>query len=299
MDLVVTQSEFRGDGVTLAGDRWDPPARGAGGSGVDRKGVVLLLHGGGQTRHSWRNTGRSLAADGWSALAVDARGHGDSQWAPDGDYGIDALVADLTSIIGELGEKPVLVGASMGGMTSLIGQGENPELARGLVLVDIAPKVETAGTAEIMAFMRSGLDGFESLDDAAAAIAAYTPNRVRKPNPQGLRKNLRLRDGRWYWHWDPAFLRQGDEPTRQADSIMRYERARDAAAAVTVPTMLVRGTQSHVVSEEGAKELLELIPTATLIDVTGAGHMVAGDDNDVFSGGLKGFLDEDVVASRH
>ena len=298
MDPVVTQSEFRGDGVTLAADRWDPPSPGADGSDVDRKGLVLLLHGGGQTRHSWRNTGRSLAADGWSTIAVDARGHGDSQWAPDGDYGIDALVADLTSIIAELGEKPVLVGASMGGMTSLIGQGENPDLARGLVLVDIAPKVETSGTAEIMAFMRSGLEGFASLDEAAAAIAAYTPNRVRKPNPQGLRKNLRLRDGRWFWHWDPAFLRVGDEPTRQADSIVRYERARKAAAAVTVPTMLVRGKESHVVSEEGAKELLELIPSAKLIDVTGAGHMVAGDDNDVFSGGLKGFLDEDVVAVR-
>ncbi|QSE88545.1 alpha/beta hydrolase [Rhodococcus pseudokoreensis] len=298
MDPVVAQSEFAGDGVMLAADRWDPPTPSAGGSGVDRKGLVLLLHGGGQTRHSWRNTGRSLAADGWSAIALDARGHGDSQWAPDGDYGIDALVADLTSVIAGLGEKPVLVGASMGGMTSLIGQGENPDLACGLVLVDIAPKVETSGTAEIMAFMRSGLEGFASLDDAAAAIAAYTPNRVRKPNPQGLRKNLRLRDGRWYWHWDPEFLRVGDEPTRQSDSIVRYERARDAAAAITVPTMLVRGQQSNVVSEEGAKELLELIPTAKLIDVTGAGHMVAGDDNDVFSGGLKGFLDEDVVAIR-
>jgi len=188
MDPVVTQSEFRGDGVTLVADRWDPPTQDASGSGVDRKGLVLLLHGGGQTRHSWRNTGRSLAADGWSAIALDARGHGESQWAPDGNYGIDALVADLTSIIGELGEKPVLVGASMGGMTSLIGQGENPELARGLVLVDIAPKIETAGTGEIMAFMHSGLDGFASLDDAAAAIAAYTPNRVRKPNPQGCTK---------------------------------------------------------------------------------------------------------------
>lgn len=225
MDPIATQCEFRGAGVTLAADRWDPP-QADDGAGVDRKGVVLLLHGGGQTRHSWRNTGRNLAADGWSAVAVDARGHGDSQWAPDGDYGIDALVADLTALIGALGEKPVLVGASMGGMTSLIGQGENPALARGLVLVDIAPRFETAGTAEIMAFMRSGLEGFASLDDAGAAVAAYTPNRVRTPNPDGLRKNLRLREGRWYWHWDPAFLRQGDEPTRQADSIVRYERAR-------------------------------------------------------------------------
>ena len=98
---------------------------------------------------------------------------------------------------------------------------------------------------------------------------------------------------------DPEFLRRGDEPTRQADSTVRYERARDAAAAITVPTILVRGKQSDVVSEEGAKELLELIPTATPIDVTGAGHIVAGDDNDVFSGRLKGFLDDDVVASRH
>ncbi len=299
MEPVVTQSKFCGDGVTLAADRWDPPRQNARGSRVERKGVVLLLHGGGQTRHSWRNTGRRLAADGWSAIAVDARGHGESQWAPDGDYGIDALVTDLTSIIDELREKPVLVGASMGGMTSLIGQGENPELARGLVLVDIAPKVETSGTADIMNFMRSGLEGFASLDDAAAAIAAYTPNRVRKPNPQGLRKNLRLSEDRWYWHWDPAFLRHGDEPTRQVDSIMRYERARDAAAAITVPTMLVRGEHSNVVSEEGAKELLELIPAATQIDVPGASHMVAGDDNDIFSGGLKEFLNEDVASSHH
>jgi pimeloyl-ACP methyl ester carboxylesterase len=225
---------------------------------------------------------------------VDARGHGESQWAPDGDYGINALVADLTAIVRELGEAPVVVGASMGGMTALIGEGENPGLARGLVLVDIAPKVESGGTAEIRAFMRSGLDGFGSLDEAAAAIAAYTPNRVREPSPQGLRKNLRMHDGRWYWHWDPEFLRHGDEPTRQADPIVRYRRARDAAAAIVVPTMLVRGQKSNVVSEEGARELLELIPTATLVDVTGAGHMVAGDDNDVFSGGLKKFLDDDI-----
>ncbi|KSZ56372.1 hydrolase [Rhodococcus pyridinivorans KG-16] len=297
MNPVVTQCEFRGNGLTLAADRWDPPTDAPRGAGDMSKGVVLLLHGGGQTRHSWRHTGARLAADGWTTLALDARGHGDSHWAPDGNYGIDALVADLTCVIDALGEKPVLVGASMGGMTSLIGQGENPDLARAVVLVDIAPKVETAGTAQIGAFMRSGLDGFVSLDDAAAAIAAYTPNRVRTPNPDGLRKNLRLREGRWYWHWDPAFLRAGDEPTRQTDAIVQYQRARAAAAAITVPTMLVRGAQSNVVSADGVKELLELIPHASVIDVAGAGHMVAGDDNDVFSGGLKNFLD-DHVATR-
>lgn len=251
----------------------------------------MLLHGGGQTRHSWRNTGYNLALKGWTAIAVDARGHGDSQWAPDGDYGIDALIADLTSVISYVGDKPVLVGASMGGMTSLIAQGENQQLARGLVLVDVAPRVETTGSAEIITFMRSGLDGFDSLEDAAAAVAAYNPHRLRPPNIQGLKKNLRRRGGRWYWHWDPAFLQLNDEPMRQADTIPRYDRARDAAAALTVPTMLIRGQQSRVVSEDGARELVELVPTAEVVDVEGAGHMVAGDDNDVFSGGLTKFLD--------
>lgn len=298
MDPIATKPQFTGAGVTLAADRWDPASPAGDGPAIPGKGLVLLLHGGGQTRHSWRNTGRNLAAQGWSAVALDARGHGDSQWAPDGDYGLAALVADLRAVIEQLGEQPVLVGASMGGMTSLIAEGEHPGLAAGLVLVDIAPKVETDGTDQIMAFMRSGLEGFETLDDAAAAIAAYTPNRTRKANPEGLRKNLRWRDGRWYWHWDPEFLRHGDEPTRQTDQIMQYQRARDAAAAITVPTMLVRGKQSNVVSEEGAKELGELIPTARLIDVSGAGHMVAGDDNDVFTVGLREFLDEDVAPRR-
>lgn len=297
MNPLHARVEFRGRGVDLVGDRWHPQASGDHGSSLEPKGTVLLLHGGGQTRHSWRRTGQDLALDGWETVAVDARGHGDSQWAPDGDYGIDALIADLGSIVGELDDKPVLIGASMGGMTSLIGLGENPELGRGLVLVDIAPRVEADGTEQIMAFMTSGLEGFETLDDAAAAVAAYTPNRRREPNPQGLRKNLRLRGGRWYWHWDPRFLRQGDEPTRDANSMLQYQRARDAATAITVPTMLIRGQQSNVVSEAGARELLELIPTAKFVDVSGTGHMVAGDDNSVFIGGLTKFLDESIASS--
>ncbi len=143
-----------------------------------------------------------------------------------------------------------------------------------------------------------GVDPQTEPSELRLGRAAYTPNRVRTPNPDGLRKNLRLREGRWYRHWDPASLRTGDEPTRQTDTIVQYQRARAAAAAITVPTMLVRGAQSNVVSADGVKELLELIPSAVVVDVAGAGHMVAGDDNDVFSGGLKDFLD-DHVAARH
>ncbi|MHA6793432.1 alpha/beta fold hydrolase [Pseudonocardia bannensis] len=273
---------FDGAGVRLVGDRW-PAVGGA------SQGTVLLLHGGGQTRHSWFRTAATLASRGWNSIALDSRGHGDSDWAPDGDYSIGALVADLAAVVAALGERPVLVGASMGGMTSLVGQGERGDLARALVLVDIVPKIEAAGVARITAFMRAHPDGFGSIEEVAEAVRAYNPHRTRPSSPEGLRKNVRLReDGRWYWHWDPAFLRISDEPTREAS----YERARAAAARVRVPTVVVRGEQSDIVSDDGVAELLGLIPGSRYVDVSATGHMVAGDDNDVFTRRVLEFLTE-------
>lgn len=274
-----------GRGVRLAADRWAPPRR-------SHRGTVLLLHGGGQTRHSWRHTGRRLAAEGWTAIAFDLRGHGDTDWAPDGDYTLDAHVADLRAAVTVLDEPPVLVGASLGGMTSLLALAADPALARGLVLVDVTPTTERAGTAEITDFMRSGTAGFATLDEAAAAVAAYNPHRTRPPRPEGLKKNLRRRDGRWFWHWDPRLLDSRQTDPRTLDDNAR--RAREAARGLTVPTLLVRGRQSRVVSTAGAEELLSLVPSARLVDVDGAGHMVAGDDNDVFGEHLLDFLDGPV-----
>ncbi len=274
-----TRVEFHNDGLTLVADRWQvEPSR----------GVVLLLHGGGQTRHSWFQTGGRLGASGWSAVAVDSRGHGESEWDAGGNYSMDALVSDLRAVIVAIGERPVLVGASLGGITSLCAQGENPGLARGLVLVDIVPKAEPAGVKRITDFMTGRPDGFASLQEVADAIKEYNPHRKRPPSLDGLRKNVRQRaDGRWYWHWDPAFLRHGDEPARDE----RVERMVDAAREIRVPTMLVRGKQSDIVSDAGVADLLELVPQATYVDVGDAGHMVAGDDNDVFTENLVEFLD--------
>jgi pimeloyl-ACP methyl ester carboxylesterase len=279
---------FRGAGVRLTGERWTAQA-----DGTDRpKGIVLLLHGGGQTRHSWSGTARSLAAQGWTAMALDARGHGDSEWAPDGDYSIDALIADLAAVVAELPERPVLVGASMGGITALVGQGERGDVGRALILVDIVPRVEPEGVKRIMDFMTARPDGFASLEEVAEAVRAYTPHRTRPVSPRGLRKNVRLgADGRWHWHWDPAFLKVGDEPSRAVNE----NRARDAAAQVRVPTLLVRGGQSDIVSEEGVTELLSLIPGAHYVNVPATGHMVAGDDNDVFTKRISGFLAEQLA----
>jgi pimeloyl-ACP methyl ester carboxylesterase len=268
------------DGIELAADEYA--------AGTDPKGTALLLHGGGQTRHSWKGAAAAIAASGWHTLSLDARGHGDSGWAPDGDYSMQALVDDLTQVAREY-RRPVLIGASMGGLTSLVAVGEGAVTARGLVLVDVAPRIEKSGADRIGAFMRANPEGFESLQAVADAVAAYNPHRARPPRPEGLRKNVRLReDGRWHWHWDPAFIQPvDDEPGRLVDP----ERLRDAAQAVRVPTLLVRGVQSDVLSEEGAREFRQLVPEARFVDVKGAGHMVAGDDNDMFAHEVGRFLD--------
>jgi pimeloyl-ACP methyl ester carboxylesterase len=266
-------------GVRLSGDRWDP-------RGDSRpRGTVLLLHGGGQTRYSWHLTAERLSTAGWTVIAVDARGHGESEWAPDGDYSLDAFIGDLYATVDALGKPPVIIGASLGGMTALVGQGERPGLASALVLVDIAPRVEPAGRARILAFMASAPDGFASLEEVAAAVRAYNPCRANL-NPRGLIRNVRQHtNGRWFWHWDPRFLSIGDEPARAADVPRLYR----AAGKIRVPTLLVRGSRSDIVTAEGAAELLELIPSATAVEVT-AGHMVAGDDNDIFTARMHEFL---------
>jgi pimeloyl-ACP methyl ester carboxylesterase len=279
--MAVTPELFRqeGLGVTLAGERW----------GDDPGDVVLLLHGGGQTRHSWKRTAARLAESGRTAVLLDARGHGDSDWHPGGDYRLDGFVGDILQYVATLDRPPVIVGASLGGITALVAAGEHPGVARGIVLVDVVVQLEPEGVARIRSFMSASPQGFASLEEVADAIAAYNPLRPRPRNLDGLRKNVRQReDGRWYWHWDPAFISIGDEPQRHA----RRDRLRIAAQHLTIPTLIVRGVQSDVVSDAGLADMLTLVPQARAVDVPAAGHMVAGDDNDVFTVQLEAFLAE-------
>lgn len=272
-----------GEGLTLAADAYGP------GDGPP----VVLLHGGGQTRHAWDGTARLLGDKGWRATTVDLRGHGDSDWAgPEGGYSLDAFAADVRAVAAAQRRPPVLIGASLGGLSSLVAIAEAPPgvtVAGGLVLVDVAPRLEEEGIARIADFMLGNLDGFASLEEVADAVAAYNPHRPRPTDLSGLRKNVRRReDGRWYWHWDPRFLLGGrtDEPR----SLRNEDRLDAAARAITVPTLLVRGRQSDVLSEEGARHLVSLVPHARYVDVGGAGHMVAGDRNDAFNDAVIEFL---------
>ena len=274
-EVVAERIELAGRGVTIVGDRYESRAP---------RGVALLLHGGGQTRHSWSGSARVLARAGWTTLALDARGHGDSSWALDGDYTAGALVDDLERVVRTLHEPPVLIGASMGGLSALLAEGERAPLARSLVLVDVVPRVELAGVQRIMQFMTGHLDGFATLEEVADAVHAYNPRRSRPTQLDGLKKNVRKRaDGRWYWHWDPALVaNRMDETTRAVAT----ERLLSAAARIVVPTLVVRGSKSDVVSEAGVRELLQLLPDGRYVDVAGAGHMVAGDENDAFTSAI-------------
>ena len=264
-------------GLALVADAWgregDPP--------------VLLLHGGGQTRHAWRSTAVRLAAAGFHAVTLDLRGHGDSAWADDGDYDIVAFAGDIHAVAMALPQRPALVGASLGGLSSLVCQYLHP-VATAVVLVDITPRMEPEGVERIVGFMQAHPEGFASVDEAADAIARYLPHRPRPSDTSGLAKNLRRgEDGRWRWHWDPRFL--DDRPGRgNADE--RHGKLRDAARSLDVPTMLVRGRMSEIVSEEGVREFLEAVPHAEFVDVEDAAHMVAGDRNDAFCDAVIDFL---------
>jgi pimeloyl-ACP methyl ester carboxylesterase len=258
---------------------------------------VLLLHGGGQTRHAWKKTAELIAGLGRVAYAVDQRGHGDSEWVADGAYQYDDFAADARTLADTLakrsGVRPVAVGASLGGMAALLADAGKPSGGRmfeALVLVDITPRIDVDGVARIQAFMRAHAhEGFGSIAEAADAVAAYLPHRPRPRSHEGLKKNLRLHtDGRWRWHWDPRFM-DGSRSVAHDRGALEASMI-DAAKKLKIPALLVRGSSSELVQEAHAKEFLELVPHAEFADVSGARHMVAGDHNDGFSAAILDFL---------
>ena len=275
--LIRTQ-RFAGAGLSLCGDvGGDPSAQ-----------TVILLHGGGQTRHSWGRAMIELIEQGFHAISLDARGHGDSDWSPTADYSFESQAADLRAVIATLPRLPALVGASMGGATSLFLAGTSPEpVATALVLVDIVPRLEPEGAKKIQDFMSANPEGFATLEEAADAVSAYYPTRKRPKDPSGLMKNLRLRDdGRLHWHWDPRFIAQ----PQSAEPPQLMSRLIEACRGVRIPTLLVRGTESDIVGEAGIEDFRRLLPQLQVADVQGAGHMVAGDKNDAFNKSVVDFL---------
>ncbi|MDT5212868.1 MAG: hypothetical protein QOK18_1107 [Mycobacterium sp.] len=266
---------FRGvDDLALVADEWNRDS-----AATAERPSILMLHGGGQNRFSWKNTGQILADAGYHVVALDSRGHGDSDRSPTADYSVEALCGDALQVLYQVDKPAVLIGASMGGLTGILAAHEaGRELVEKLVLVDVVPRFEKDGSARIRDFMASGVDGFETLEEAADAVAAYLPHRTKPRSPEGLKKNLRLRDGRWYWHWDPAFLTKPHD-----DPFARMDKLEQAAINLEIPILLIRGKLSDVVSDEGVKDFLAKVPNAEFTELADAGHTAAGDDNDAFT----------------
>ncbi|MHA3794458.1 alpha/beta hydrolase [Sphingomonas sp. YL-JM2C] len=246
--------------------------------------IVVLLHGVGQTRYSWRGTMTGLAEQGYRVIAYDARGHGDSGWSASGDYSLAAMADDLHRMIGAT-SAVALIGSSMGGLTSLhaLGHGLLPQ-AHCFVMIDIALRQPPEGSERIETFMRAHLDGFASPDEAAEAINAYDPLRLRKMTGERVARSLKARDGRFYWHWDPRILKARDERDAMIAALA------DVAPQVRIPAMLIAGAESDMIDREGIDEVRALLPQLEVVMLADSGHMIVGDRMDNFVATLSGFL---------
>jgi pimeloyl-ACP methyl ester carboxylesterase len=255
--------------------------------GPDHGTPVVFAHGFGQSRHAWTRAAQSLADRGWRTITFDARGHGDSDRVEDGCYVLAQFVDDLLAVALSLDAPPVLVGASMGGLLGLVAAGETrPDPFCALVLVDITPRWETAGVERMLDFMRAHPQGFASLDEAAEEVAAYLPQRRRRKDRYELAQLLRRgAAGRLRWHWDPAML---DTVAREGER--HQQRLLNAARNIDVPTLLVSGGRSDIVSEATVKEFLDAVPHATHVQIPHAAHTLAGDDNAAFAAAIEPFL---------
>lgn len=256
---------------------------------------LLYAHGFGQNRLAWRLCGAHLAAQGWPGLSFDGRGHGDSDWAADGVYHLDAFAADLRALAQHhTAPQPVLVGASMGGLLGLLLQGEaEVPVFSALILVDVTPRWESAGVDRILGFMAAHPEGFSSLEAAQAAIEAYLPHREKR-DPKRLDKQLRLGpDGRWRWHWDPRLL---EAVGRNGEQYI--PRLLAASRRIDVPVLLLSGGRSDVVSSSTIAEFRSLVPHAEHVEIPAATHLVVGDRNDEFTAEIAAFLGRTFPAAR-
>jgi esterase len=249
--------------------------------GAPDRQVVLLLHGVNQTCHSWDEVALRLS-DRFTVYAIDQRGHGESAWAKDGDYSLDAMVGDLVEFSRLLAlPQFALVGMSMGAAHAIAFTARRASDVSHLVVVDYAPRVEQRGVDKIKQMLALSWGSFE---DAVEQMAAFNPRRTIDNIRERLRHSLSQRpDGSWGWRLDPA--------------LPRHPRFRDSAVGawedvqmVRCPTLVIRGAESDILSAEAAKTLVERFTAASIVTIPGAGHSVAGDNPDDFFGALLPFL---------
>ncbi len=276
----VTERLTTPSGITVEFDLW----------GKIKRDAILLLHGGGQTRHSWNATAEKITQVDGCAITMDLRGHGDSDWSHEGDYELSDFSEDVAFLIDTLEIQPSLVGASLGGLVGIYLEGRyRPGSISALVLVDIVPNINVLGAEKIKDFMlEHSKTGFTSLSEVSDILSEYNPHREKSSDLEGLKKNLRKRGEKWFWHWDPLFI--SSERGKENPDMRNPELLNELCSNISVPLLLVRGKLSDLVTEIQVREFLERFPEASFADVSGAGHMVVGDKNDAFANEVIEFL---------
>ena len=276
----VTKRLTTPSGITVEYDLW----------GKIKRDAILLLHGGGQTRHSWNATAEKITQVDGCAITMDLRGHGDSDWSHGGDYELRDFSEDVAFLIETLEIQPSLVGASLGGLVGIYLEGRyRPGSISALVLVDIVPNINVPGAEKIKDFMlEHSKTGFTSLSEVSDILSEYNPHREKSSDLEGLKKNLRKRGEKWFWHWDPLFI--SSERGKENPDMRNPELLNKLCSNISVPILLVRGKLSDLVTEVQVGEFLERFPRASFADVSDAGHMVVGDKNDAFANEVIEFL---------
>ena len=257
--------------------------------GDPEKPGIILLHGFAQTAHSWDFVGLSLC-ERYHLISLDQRGHGDTEWAKDANYSPDAYLKDLVAFTTSVGlDRPVIVGLSMGGRNALAYAAGHSELMRGLVIVDFAPEIQRAGSNHIRKFIQD-TDELDSMDEFVRRVQAYNPRRSERQIRGSIVHNIKqLPSGKWTWKYDRV-LRQTDRaPKRDPDEVERMWAQVDA---VQCPALVVRGEKSDVVTPEAAVNLRDRLGDARVATVSGAGHLVPGDNPAGFIAELSDFMEQ-------
>jgi pimeloyl-ACP methyl ester carboxylesterase len=246
---------------------------------------LLCLHGITQTAHSWDEVAADLARD-YRVLCVDQRGHGDSDWAPDGDYTRQTQAADVDAITDALGlTRVVLAGMSMGGINAITFTAAHPDKVRALIIVDVSPEIQARGVENIRTFIQAS-DVLDSFEEFVARAHQFNPRRSLDNIRSRLSYNLKqLPDGKWTWKYDTALR----SPQRgfQASALLNLW---DDVKAIRCPTLIIKGGESDILSAESATKLQEAIPGSRLAVVPGAGHSVMGDNPAAFIAAAREFL---------
>jgi pimeloyl-ACP methyl ester carboxylesterase len=240
--------------------------------GPDRR-PVIFLHGGGLTAHTFDLVCLALSGT-YHCIALDQRGHGDSDWSDLGQYGIDTNCNDLAEFVGRLSlTMPALVGMSMGGLSALAYAGGMSRNLAALVVIDVGPETSQGGGSRIRKFL---LDSEPAdLNEHVERALRFNPRRNRRLLIRSLLNNLRqVEDGRWIWKWDPRAV----QPTDQAGAAARRRQLWSEAPLIRCPTLIVRGAESDVFLREHAERLAQAIPKARQVEIAGAGHTVQGDN---------------------